>query len=125
MIEVKIEKSKGDQGEAGASGGILGINPQSGAYVLVLSDNGKLIKMTGGSAQSVTVPPNSSVAFPISPPASILIQQYGAGVVTISPGSGVTINAVAGKLKTGGQFATVSLIQIAVNEWNLIGNLTD
>ena len=47
-------------------GQIRGINAQSGSYTLALTDAGKFVPITNGSANTLTVPPNSSVAFPIN-----------------------------------------------------------
>lgn len=41
------------------------INSQADDYTLVLSDSGKIVELSKGSAVSVTVPPNASVAFPV------------------------------------------------------------
>ena len=55
------------------------INEQTGtAYTLVGSDAGKLIKMTNAAANTLTVPPNSSVAFDIG--VTINVVNYGAGL---------------------------------------------
>jgi len=67
-------------------------NAQTGtSYTLVLSDAGKVVTMNNASANTVTIPPNSSVAFPIG--TKIMITQLGAGSTTIAAGSGVTLNA--------------------------------
>ena len=91
------------------------------SYTLALSDVGKLILMNSASANNLTVPPNSSVAFPTG--SSILVGQYGAGTTTIVAGSGVTIRSQDGNLDLGGQYTGASLIKIGTNEWFLIGNL--
>ncbi len=56
----------------------LGINAQTGTtYTTVLADNGRLVTLTNGSAIAVTIPPNSSVAYPVG--AQINLAQLGAG----------------------------------------------
>ena len=100
------------------------INEESGTtYTLALSDNGKLVKLTSASATTVTVPPNSSVNFPVG--AIIAIVQYGAGTVTIEGGSGVTVNSTAGSASASftAQYAGGQLYQIATDEWLLIGSV--
>lgn len=100
------------------------INEESGTtYTLVLSDNGKLVKLTSASATTVTVPPNSSVNFPVG--AIIAIVQYGAGTVSVQGGSGVTVNSTAGSASASftAQYAGGQLYQIATDEWLLIGSV--
>jgi hypothetical protein len=106
---------------------IRSINVVSGtAYTLVLGDAGRLIEMSNAAANAVTVPPNSTVAFPIG--TAIDIVQTGAGVTTITPGAGVTINyyspTSAATRTIKAQWAGATLIKRATNTWVLIGNLT-
>ena len=55
---------------------VFTINEQTGtAYTLVGGDAGKLIKMTNAAANTLTVPPSSSVNFDIG--ATINVVQYG------------------------------------------------
>jgi len=99
------------------------VNPQTGAtYTFVLGDNQKLVTAENASAQTYTVPPNASVAFPIG--AQIDFIQLGAGSVTFAPGSGVTIRSRGGLLTVNGQYTGVTLKKIGTNEWVLMGNLT-
>lgn len=98
----------------------LSINAQSGtSYTLVSSDNGKIIEMNNASANTLTIPTNASVEFPIG--TQITILQTGAGQTTIG-GSGVTINGTPGlKLRT--QWSSATLIKRATNTWVVIGDL--
>lgn len=98
------------------------INAQTGTtYTLVIGDDGKLVTLSNAGAITLTVPPNSSVAFPVG--AEIDLAQLGAGQVTVAPGSGVTINSYQGKTNTAGQYAGATVKQTAANSWLLIGNL--
>ncbi len=107
------------------SGGIsapLLINAQTGTtYTFVLADGGKLVTASNGSAQTYTVPPNSSVAFPTG--TTITIIGIGAGKVTLAQGSGVTINSLDSEKAINGQHASATLIKTATDTWQLIGNL--
>ena len=107
------------------SGGIsapLLINAQTGTtYTFVLTDGGKLVTANNGSAQTYTVPPNSSVAFPTG--TTITIIGIGAGKVTLAQGSGVTINSKDSEKAIDGQHASVTLIKTATDTWQLIGAL--
>lgn len=96
-------------------------NRQTGSYTLVIGDNNKVIEMNVGSANDLTVPPNSSVAFSVG--TVIEAFQYGAGQTTIVAGSGVTIRSSGGKLKLTGQYSGASLRKIATDEWCLVGDI--
>jgi hypothetical protein len=96
-------------------------NVQTASYTLALSDAGKPVRMNVGSANNLTVPPNSSVAFPTE--TYINIEQYGAGQTTIVPGSGVTVRSRNG-LKMAGQYAMATLHKIGTDEWMLGGDVT-
>jgi hypothetical protein len=97
-------------------------NRQTASYTLVLGDASKLVEMNVAGANNLTVPPNSSVAFPVG--TQILISQYGAGQTTVVAGSGVTIRSKSGNLKLSAQYVGATLIKIATNEWYLIGDLS-
>jgi hypothetical protein len=90
-------------------------------YVLVLADMGSAIEMNVAGANTLTVPPNSSVAFPIG--TVVEVMQYGAGQTTLTPGSGVTIRT-ASSLTTRAQYSTVSVRKTATDEWVAAGDLT-
>lgn len=96
------------------------INTQAGNYTLAATDISKLIRMNSGSAQALTVPPDSTVNFPIG--TEIAMVQSGAGTLTVVAGSGVTINCAA-TLVLNGQYATAALKKISANTWLLAGRL--
>jgi hypothetical protein len=93
-------------------------NQQSSSYTLSLIDSYKMIEMSGGG--NLTVPPESSVNFPIG--TAIDIVQTGSSQVTIVAGSGVTVNATPGlKLRT--QWSSATLVKRAADTWLLMGDL--
>lgn len=97
-------------------------NQQSGTtYTLVIGDEGKLVELSNASAITLTVPPNSSVAFENGTQINLL--QTAAGQVTVTPGSGVTINGSPG-LKLTGQWSAATLIKRTTDTWVLIGDIT-
>lgn len=101
----------------------LNMNGQSGtAYTLELTDQLGLVSMNNSSPNVITIPTNTSVAFPIG--ISILIRQAGTGQTEISPDSGVTLNARGGAYKLAGQYAYATLIKIATDSWELTGDVT-
>jgi len=84
---------------------------------LVLADEGGIVAMTSGSANVVSIPPNSGVEFPIG--TIVMIEQLGAGSTTIDgePG-GITLNGVfEGQIEIGQQFGAASLRKIGADEW--------
>jgi hypothetical protein len=100
---------------------LITTNRQTASYTLVLGDADKLVEMNVGSANNLTIPLNSSVAF--STGTQILLAQYGAGQTTIVPTSGVTVNSNGGKLKLNAQYSGATLVKIAENEWYLFGDI--
>lgn len=99
----------------------LAINDETNDYTLVLADAGTYLRMNKATANSLTVPPHASVAFPIG--TQLLVRQVGVGATTIVAGSGVTINTPSTLfLRTQG--STVALVQTNnLNEWDLSGDL--
>jgi hypothetical protein len=96
-------------------------NRQTASYTLVLGDADKLVEINNASANNLTVPLNSSVAFATG--TQILLAQYGAGQTTIVATSGVTIRSNGGKLKLNVQYSGATLIKIDTNEWYLFGDI--
>ena len=93
---------------------------------LQLGDAGRNLDVNSASAVILTIPPNSSVDFPIG--TVIEVARIGAGAVTITPGAGVTIPnriQVAGtSTRTiADQRTSVSLRKRATDEWQLDGNI--
>lgn len=118
---------QGEQGPAGADGadGVdfteRTINTQAGNYTAVLGDAETFIRSTSGSANTVTIPPESSVAWPATTVLSGM--QYGAGQTTIAAGSGVTLRAVPG-LKVADRYGVWEARKIGTNEWVVYGRLS-
>ena len=94
---------------------------QTASYTLVAGDAGKLVTMNNASANNLTVPPNSSVAFATGTRIDII--QYGTGQTTVVAGSGVTIRSSGSKLKLTGQYSGASLWKKGTDEWILIGDI--
>ncbi len=94
---------------------------QTDDYILALTDNLKLVTVTKGTACTLTVPPNDSVAFGVG--SVITVCQGGAGQVTITAGDGVTINSYEAATKLVGQWAVATLIKTGTNTWLLAGNI--
>jgi hypothetical protein len=97
-------------------------NEETASYTLVLADAGKVVEMNVASANTLTVPTNTNVAFPVG--TTIMVLQTGSGQTTIAGASGVTVNAAGGGLKINGQWAAATLIKRATDTWAAIGALT-
>ena len=95
---------------------------QTASYALVLSDAGKAVQMTVASANNLTVPPNSSVAFPVG--TQILVIQQGAGQTTIVAGAGVTLYSKDSNLKLSAQWCAATLIKANTDVWVILGDLS-
>ena len=100
----------------------LAFNAQTGTtYTFVLADAGKFVSSSNGSAQTFTVPPNSSAAYAVG--TQIIVQNIGSANCTLAQGSGVTINSKDSNKEIDGQFAAATLIKTATDVWSLIGAL--
>lgn len=100
----------------------LSFNDQTGtSYVLVLGDSSLVVTMNNAAANTVTVPPNSSVAYPIG--TQILVEQRGAGQTTMVAGAGVTLNSAGGLLALTTQYSMLTLIKVATDTWTVAGDL--
>lgn len=99
-----------------------GINTQTGtSYTLLLADAGRVVEMNNGSANTLTVPNNSTAAFPVA--SVIEVVQYGAGATTIAAAGGVTIRSAGGVLGLRAQYSGATLYKRATNEWVLVGDI--
>jgi len=101
---------------------LIQTNRQAASYTLALTDLNQLVEINNASANTLTVPLNSSIAFAIG--SKIDIVQYGAGQTTITAASGVTINSYLGALKIAGRYGACTLVKIGTNEWYCFGNLS-
>jgi len=98
----------------------IAVNVQTGSWTLVLADAGKSVEMDVATANNLTVPPNSSVAFPVG--TIVEVCQVGAGQTTVVAGAGVTVRTPETLVVTG-QWSTVSLRKRATDEWVLAGDV--
>jgi hypothetical protein len=101
----------------------LTIKNRTANYTLVANDSADQIEMNLSTANTLFVPTDASVNFPIG--TSIIIAQVGTGQTTISavtPAT-TTINGTPGmKLRT--QWSTATLVKRAANLWMVFGDLT-
>jgi hypothetical protein len=108
-----------------ASGLTYDINAQTGTtYTFVLADAGDIVTSNNSSTVVMTIPPNSSVAYPIG--ASITVISIGAGLTTIGQGSGVTITstgATATAPVLRAQHSSATAIKTATDTWRVVGDV--
>lgn len=97
-------------------------NARTDSYTLALSDGGKVVEMGKATAQTLTIPTNASVAFPVG--TTITVLQTGAGQVTVAGASGVTVNSAYSLLKLTSQWSAATLVKRAENTWVVFGDLT-
>jgi hypothetical protein len=88
---------------------------------LVLADAAGFVFGSNASANTCTIPPNSSVAFPVN--SIVHFSQIAAGAMSIAAGAGVTINSTGSKKKLNGQWAAASALKTATDTWFLFGDL--
>jgi hypothetical protein len=118
----------GAAGATGATGSVGGfadaqaINAQTASYTLALSDAGRLVTLNAAAGTiSVTVPPNSSVAFPTG--THVDVARLGNAAVRVTGATGVTINATPG-INLRAQYSAGTVILYAGNTWLLVGDLS-
>jgi hypothetical protein len=93
------------------------------AYTLVLSDTGKIIALWNSTAQplSLTVPPNSAVAFAVG--AEIDLMVTASIVATVVAGSGVSITSEDNKRRLPKLGSCATLVKVSTDAWVLCGSL--
>lgn len=95
---------------------------KTASYTLdTLDHKDNVVEMNSSSALTFTIPTNADLAWPVG--ASMDIIQTGAGQVTISPDTGVTLNYTPGnKLRT--QWSSCTIMKRATDSWIVYGDLT-
>lgn len=90
---------------------------------LALTDANTIQDCSNAATQTITIPLNATVAFPVS--TIVGLERNGAGQVTITAVSGaVTLNGVAGgSITIGAQYTGAYLVQESTNVWYLEGGI--
>jgi collagen type VII alpha len=114
----------GPTGATGA-GGVEAVNAQVGTtYTFVLTDRDDLVTASNSSAQTYTIPLNSSVAFPTGSLVNLI--QIGTGQVTVQGAGGVTVlstGATAATPKTRAIYSVATLIKAGTDTWYVTGDI--
>lgn len=117
----------GATGASGATGagGVEAVNAQVGTtYTFVLTDRDDLVTASNTSAQTYTIPLNSSVAFPTGTLINLI--QINTGQVTVVGAGGVTLNstgATSAQPKTRAQYSVLTLIKAGTDTWYATGDV--
>ena len=112
--------STGPTGAQGVWDTAQTIDVKSDNYTLVLADAGKLIRCTKSTSMTILIPTNAAQAYSVGQRVDVM--QYGAGQVTVSPDTGVTLRFTpTNKLRA--TYSTASIIKIATDEWVLAGDV--
>jgi len=90
-------------------------------HTIELLDMGKILSMNVSTANTLTIPLDSAINFPVG--SSIEIMQYGAGQTTITGTVGVVIRSKGSQKKVSARYGTVKIVKLATNEWLLTGDL--
>jgi hypothetical protein len=95
----------------------------SNNYTLLLTDAGKVIEINSSSANTITIPTNTVVAFPIGSTLDII--QTGTGQTSIVGADGtVILQSPGGKVKLTSQYSAVTIYKRSTNTWALMGDLS-
>jgi len=84
-----------------------------------ITDYQSLQNCSNAATQTLTVPPNASVPFPIG--ATIDICRAGAGAVTLTPGAGVTLLNELTEFSISNTNGIISCTQLTLNTWVVSG----
>jgi hypothetical protein len=106
----------------------LTFDAQTGTtYTTVLDDNGQVVTMNNASANTLSIPTNASVAYPIG--AQINVLQIGAGQTTINAvTSGTTTilstGATAAAPKLRARYSAATIIKAGTDLWYVTGDIS-
>jgi hypothetical protein len=106
----------------------LAFDAQTGTtYTTVLNDNGQVVTMNNASANTLSIPTNASVAYPIGTQINVL--QIGAGQTTIQAvTSGTTTilstGATSAAPKIRARYGMATCIKAATDTWYVVGDIS-
>lgn len=103
-----------------------GVVQLEGNFTLSPATSGRFLHSTSGTASVITIPPHSSAGWSLHTSSAPQFEgaQGGAGSVTISPASGVTLFKNSRYSNTtAGQYSVWGLKMLAQDQWLLFGDL--
>lgn len=101
-------------------------NTQSGStYTLALTDRGKTVILTNATSCAVTIPANSSVAFPVG--SAVVVRVNAAGTIsgyTVTATTGVTLDGVStGGTAAQSRYKAMVFTKIGTDAWVCDGDV--
>lgn len=104
----------------------LAFDAETASYTVVLANNGQVVTMDNASANTLSIPTNASVAYPVGTQINVL--QIGAGQTTIQAvTSGTTTiqstGASAAAPKIRARYGMATCIKAATDTWYVIGDI--
>jgi hypothetical protein len=104
----------------------LAFDAETASYTAVLANNGQVVTMDNGSANTFSIPTNASVAFPIGTQINVL--QIGAGQTTIQAvTSGTTTiqstGATAAQPKLRVRYSAATCLKAGTDLWYVFGDI--
>jgi hypothetical protein len=123
--------STGPTGPAGEASTVTGppgsfadaqeISAQTTGYTLSLSDAGRLVTVTATTGVNILIPPVSSVSWATGTHVDVL--RLGAGSVTVTGATGVTVNATPGQ-SLRAIYSAATCIHYEGDKWVVVGDLS-
>jgi hypothetical protein len=101
---------------------LVAVTAQTGtAYSVGTADVGKLVTLSNVAAQTVTIPPNASVAFAIGDQVNFM--NLSTGTATFVAAGTAVIRSAGSKLKLTDQYAVCTVLKIDTDAWVMLGNV--
>jgi hypothetical protein len=91
-------------------------------YIPTLADINQTVLRSRATAQTVTLPQNSAIAFPIGSKIDFVVT--GAGTLTVQAGAGATVTKRALDTLTALTLSRVTATKVSTNGWSVSGGLT-
>lgn len=107
------------ESSGGGSTGSSVVTESTTSRTAALTDNGTYIRFTNTGASTFTIAPQSSVSWGAT--VEIHVRRASTGNLTLTPGSGVTLNAPSGGTLVMTERMTVTLKRVATDVWDVIG----
>ncbi len=98
-----------------------GMDTKTDNYTLVIGDAFKWILMNKGTTDTLFIPLNASVAFPLQTQVSVI--SLGAGDTYVSPISGATLNGAGDAIQLSAQWKWVTFVKYGTDAWALAGGI--
>lgn len=95
--------------------GVMGLRTVTTGAFLVLGDAGGVVQVNSTTLQSMGVPTNATVAYPVG--TRLWVRKVGTGNVNVVGAVGVTINWVGGNFTISAQYASAELHKVAADTW--------